>query len=385
MFAQSRREGFALAGAVLAMLVVGAIVTGGFYAANHQSSITRSEYLGDLAQYIAETGLDYTVARTSATTLDNMTLNSQQTVVSGQSVTYGGRTAGTFTSTVTKVTSSLFVVSSTGRVTLGGPNAGSTRTVATVVRLRIADFDNQTAMQIYGDLDVGGTANVNGNDTNLSQWSGCSTTSGTSAVTAQPSAQVRDYGSGGINGSISRQNMDSTNFTVFGDLSWSDVTAMATKIYADGASPSPMPNWSGGVCNTGVQDNWGHPKDSTNPCFNYFPIIWAQGSMNINANTFGQGILLVEGDLDIQGQFEFYGPVIVRGTVFLRGGSLIYGSIFAYGGGVIGADNTVLGNMVAQYSSCSIKRAVLGASGLSRGIPIKDRAWFDLTSVQNSY
>jgi hypothetical protein len=61
----SRRGGFALVGAVLAMLVVGAIVTGGFYAANQQSQVVRSAYLGELAQYIAETGLEAAMGRTT--------------------------------------------------------------------------------------------------------------------------------------------------------------------------------------------------------------------------------------------------------------------------------------------------------------------------------
>lgn len=384
MFVQSRREGFALAGAVLAMLVVGAIVTGGFYAANHQSAAVRSQYLGDLSQYIAETGLDYTVANTPATLLDTLTINTQRTLYNAQSVQYGGRTVGTYTSTITKVTATLFVIQSTGTVTLGGANG--THTVATVVKLRTASMDNNSAMQVYGDLNVGGTADVNGGDSHLSAWSGCTDkASGTAAVTAQPGASVTSVGAGDIDGAITRQRMDSTNFTIFGDLTWSDLTAMATKVYPSGASPNPAPDVQGGVCVTSTQDNWGAPKSNTNACFSYFPIIWARGNMSINANSSGQGILLVEGNLDIMGQFEFYGPVVVRGTIFLRGGSQIYGNIYAFGGGVLGADNTLRGNMVVQYSSCSIKRAVLGVTGLSRGVPIKDRAWFDLSSIQNSY
>lgn len=392
---KSRQGGFALAGAVLAMLIVGAIVTGGFYAANQQSAVVRSEYLGDLAQKIAESGLDATTGRTRARALDSMAMNTIMPVFTNQSVSYGGRVVGTFSTTVTRTTSMLFIVRSTGTVTIGGANAGATRTVGSIVRLRIADFDNQTALQIFGDLEVSGTARVSGTDVNLSAWSGssCTTTSGTSAVTAQPGATIQTNGNGTIAGTTTRQVMDTSAFTVFGDMTWADVVALKTLEYPAGQNLTqidPVCNPSsclpGGTCTTSSNRNWGAPTSATNPCFDHFPIIHALGNLSIASNGRGQGILLVEGNLNITGQFEFYGPVIVRGIIDVgAGGSNIYGSVFAFGGGVIGTDNNIAGGMVLEYSSCSIKRAVLGATGLSRGIPIRNRSWIDLTTAQNSY
>ena len=72
---QSRREGFALAGAVLAMVLVGAIVTGGFYAAHQESQITRSSELSDLAQYIAEQGLERIYAPKVGVKIDDLVLS----------------------------------------------------------------------------------------------------------------------------------------------------------------------------------------------------------------------------------------------------------------------------------------------------------------------
>ena len=389
---QSRREGFALAGAVLAMVLVGAIVTGGFYAAHQETQVTRSAELGDLALYIAETGLDAAMGNATATQLDGYALNSTTTYYNGVNVQYGGRTVGRYTVTITKLTSMLFLVRSTGTVTIGqaGNNSNSTRMVSNVIRLRIADFDNQTAMQVYGNLDVAGTSDIEGTDRNLgATWSGsnCSTTGGSSAVSAQPGASITTTGSGDIDGSIRRNNMTSADFTVFGDLTWSEVVAMATITLPANSSLSQIdPSYSSpGVCDTADQSNWGAPTVRTDACFSHFPIIYARGNLSISANDDGQGILLVEGDLTITSQFEFYGPVIVLGTIDFAGGSNIYGSVFAYGGGTLGEMNNTSGNMIVQYSSCSIRRAVMGASGLSRGVPIRNRSWMDLTAVQNSY
>lgn len=391
----SRREGFALAGAVVAMLVVGAIVTGGFYAANQHSQVARSSYFGDLALYIAETGLDATIGNTSARTLSNMALNSSTTVYSNVAVSYGGTQVGSYTTIITRTSTSLFIVRSTGTVSIGGAQSGATHTLASIVRLRMADFDNNTAMQVYGDLNVGGTAEVEGSDTYRSNWAGDGCTrSSSSAVTAQPGASITTSGRGEIDGAVTRQRMTAANFTVFGDMTWDEVKAMATKTYAPGAQLSqiaanctPSSCAAGSVCNTNVLNNWGAPEAlNTNPCYGYFPIIYAQGDLGISANGSGQGILLVEGNLRITSQFDFYGPVVVKGTMDVgAGGSTITGSVFAFGGGTLGADNSIAGNTEVQYSSCAISRAVLGATGLSRGVPIKNRSFFDLTNVQNSY
>lgn len=384
---QSRREGFALAGAVLAMVLVGAIVTGSFYAAHQESQVTRSTELGDLAQYIAEQGLETVIGSTTAATLDAYGMNSNNPIATNVAVQYGGRTVGNYSVVITRMTQYLFVVRSTGTVTIGqaGNNTNSTRTVSHVVRMRTADFDNQTAMQVYGDLTVTGTSDIVGADTNLVGWSGCTTNTSTSAVTANTGSIVQTQGSGVIAGTVTHQAMTAADFTVFGDLTWSELVSMATNVYGANANPSPNPTASGGVCTTSNIDNWGAPTNSSHACFSHFPIIYTPGDMSISSNTSAQGILLVGGDLSIQSQFEFYGPIIVMGTIDFQGGAEIMGSVFAYGGGTLGNPSQTAGNMIVQYSSCAIKRAALGAIGLSRGVPIRNRSWMDLTAVQNSF
>ena len=385
---QNRREGFALAGAVLAMVLVGAIVTGGFYAAHQESRITRSTELGDVAQYVAEQGLQTTIATTNANTLDALVENNPQTVVSNQAVQYGGRTVGSYTVVINRLTPWLFSVASTGTVSIGqaGNTGNSSRTVTNIVRIRNVDFDNETAVQVYGDLTVTGTSDVVGADSYDSNWTGCSTVANSDAVRANTSSQIDVNGAGQINGTIDQSTpLGAADFTVFGDLSWSDVVSMATNVYASPASPAPAPTANGSDCSKASIDNWGAPTQPTHPCYNHFPIIYAPGDMTISANSVGQGILLVAGDLHVQSQFEFFGPIIVLGAIDFQGGAEIHGSVMAYGGGTLDATNSTAGNMIVQYSSCAIERATQGASGLVRGIPIRNRSWMDQTAVQNSF
>ena len=126
--------------------------------------------------------------------------------------------------------------------------------------------------------------------------------------------------------------------------------------------------------------NWGDPTDPSGVCGSYFPIIYAADNISINANDFGQGILLVEKDLAIQGGFTFYGPVIVKGTLKTAGS----GGHFE--GGVIAANvsletTTVLGDALVQYSSCAVTRAILNNSSLTRVRPLERRSWVDLSAV----
>ena len=387
---QSRREGFALAGAVLAMVLVGAIVTGGFYAAHQESQVTRSSELADLAQYIAEQGLETVVSSTNANTLNALATNGgPDTLASAVNVQYGGKTVGNYTVTINRLTQWLFSVSSTGTVTIGqaGNNSNSQRTVTNVVRIRNVDFDNQTAVQVFGDLTVTGTSDVVGADHFDSSWTGCSTTSGSAAVVANTGSTVQTQGAGQIQRTVSHQSLGAGNFTVFGDLTWSDLVSMATNVYSAGANPSPTPTTTGSppVCNTSNVNNWGAPTQPTHVCANHFPIIYTPGNMSISSNTSGQGILLVAGDLQIQSQFEFYGPIIVMGSIDFQGGAEIHGSVLAYGGGVLNDLSSTAGNMIVQYSSCAIARATQGASGLVRGVPIRNRSWMDQTAIQNSF
>src|SRR3989454_12548566 len=63
-------------------------------------------------------------------------------------------------------------------------------------------------------------------------------------------------------------------------------------------------------------------SDGENPagkCASYFPIVHILGSASINGVQ-GQGILLVDGSLDVQGGFQWFGITIVRGTLKTAGG-----------------------------------------------------------------
>lgn len=388
---ESRREGFALAAAVLAMLVVGAIVTGGFYAASQESSIAKSTDAGNMAFYIAETGLNATLASAQARTLENMADGATDNSGSDTPVSYGGSTVGEYSWQITRMTEYLYLVQSTGTVTLEGPYSGATRTLAAIVRLKKAEFDNNTALQVYGNLTVGGSSAVNGADYSSPTWTDCDSSTTSSAVTANPTSTITTSGDGQINGSTSLTAMDSADFNVFGDVGFDEIAEMANYTFTISETVGPEPQYTVvdglNTCLTAVatKDNWGTPTNPLDPCYNWFPIIHAEQDLRISSSGTGQGVLLVDGDLEVSGGFTFYGVVVVRGEIRMTGtGGHINGTLLTYGDGELSSTSTTLGNSVVQYSSCAIERAALG-SQIARLIPVKDRSWMDMSSIQNSY
>jgi len=132
----------------------------------------------------------------------------------------------------------------------------------------------------------------------------------------------------------------------------------------------------GGVCSQNVLTNWGDGMNPTQPCGSYFPIIHIAGDATLNGDQ-GQGVLLVDGDLDIQGSFVFYGIVLVQGSLKTAGG----GSTDAHFYGAVMASNVDLelnslsGNATLQYSKCAVTNAMEGTQVVT---PVRSRAWAQL-------
>ena len=179
--------------------------------------------------------------------------------------------------------------------------------------------------------------------------------------------------------------VDST-FTNFGDMQWAELVALAKQGGKDvtglgSVVNQTLPDSVGTVCRVSTLNNWGDPRDPNAACGGYFPLIYHGGpTLTIQSGGYGQGILLVDGTLDLRGSFVFNGVIVVQGTFQTQGsGNRIFGAVMASNADF--DSQSLVGGSVVENSTCAVERAILNNSSLSRVRPLETRSWIDLSGV----
>lgn len=378
-------KGFALPAAIGALVIVGVLVTAGFYMARQELRIGVASQNATLAVNLAQSAAN--------DILVNDTRALSKLAVWGDTTLVDTLDQGVVTIQATRLALRLFYLDATAEVTQGGLYAGATRRMGLVTRMTTAGIDPPAALTTQGAVKYGGSSEIHGMDEapdgsgGMADWGGyCDTspvnkpglmTNDTSQITWNGNRNKIEGNMSGTPKFTEDPSITAESLTTFGDLDWYDMAALADKTLS--TAPSVGPVVTGGVCNTAPLGNWGAPTDPTSPCFDYFPIIYVSGDLQLTSGA-GQGILLVEGDLKVTGGFEFYGPVYVRGTLTTMGsGGHFWGGVTAANADL--DTNTVLGNAVITYSSCAIQRAILNNPSLTRVRPLAMRSWVDLSNV----
>ena len=180
-----------MASAVVALVLVGVLVTGGFIAATQESRISESTYNATEALNIAEFGLNETVGTWQIEDYEEAATRPEETFLVCRDGTTVDITAdptltcpnaapvGEYTVSVTPLGGSgaLFLVQSTGRLLRSVQfNAAEPpqRTVAMVVRTTDFNVDMDRAVTVYDKLTIQGNATVTGRDTIPKHWENCS-------------------------------------------------------------------------------------------------------------------------------------------------------------------------------------------------------------------
>ncbi|MGH7607853.1 MAG: hypothetical protein ACREME_10990, partial [Gemmatimonadales bacterium] len=138
------------------------------------------------------------------------------------------------------------------------------------------------------------------------------------------------------------------------------------------------PRVTNGVCDRNDPLNWGDGINPSGACANHFPIVHLKGAGVTSLNGIqGQGILLVDGDLNVQGSYEFFGVTIIRGGLTTAGG----GTTDAHFWGTVMAQNVNLnlqnlsGKATLNYSKCAIIQALQMTQPVA---PMVSRGWAQL-------
>ena len=378
-----QRRGFALATAVGALALVGALVAGAFVASTSEFRTGRDAIQQTRAFAAAEFG--NSAMRANWNNAWNNSMARGDTLIRTYDV--NGAVA---TVRVTRLSDQVFLVAS--EASAGAGQSTSRRRVASLLKLSIPSVALNGALTARGHTKVGGTAFMSGRDTLFPGWDCPAPASGA----AIPGLAIPDWSHVSLGGTckdymcvqgtpqavIGSQMADTSTYFRYGDYGWSDLTAMATKIMGPGPHTGVGPRYASGACDMGDLLNWGEPNKvvvgTPGACENYYPIIYAPGDLKINGDR-GQGILLVGGSLEVQGGFQFYGLIIVRGELRTAGtGGHFTGTVLAANvavGGELTSQNTISGNATFRYSSCALMSALRGTAS---PVGIRDRSWVEL-------
>lgn len=375
----SRNEGFALPVAIFALAMMAVMITGAIFTSHQESRISAATEHSNLAFYLTERGINETIMNWNPAAFAALTTFSTASL--SDTVGYGFWNVD-----VTKLGDRLFFLNSTGTVTRGGIMAGASHMQGLMARVEILDIDPPAALVTRGEVRVGGTAEVHGTDIVPAGWGGYCSASLTDkpGVLNPDSSDVSTFAAGQITGSPPVQEdptISDSTFTQFGGLDWSELVAMSDKFLPGGTFSTIEPSFNAdSTCATGVATNWGDPMNPASGCGAYFPIIHVNGNARMQGGGDGQGILLVEGDLDLRGDFVFNGIIIVQGAFETQGsGNRVLGGVYASNADV--EDLSVVGGSVTQNSSCSVTRALLNNSATARARPLDQRSWIDVTAV----
>lgn len=379
------RGGFALPAAIGALVIVEILAMAGFYVARQELRIGVASKYAAMAVNVAQMGANEVMANWNGYRLGAIAVGKDTTIT--QTVS-----GGTWQVRIQNLNGQLFYLEAQGQVTQGGALwAGATRRVGIVTRMLFANISPPAALTTRGTTTLKGGAEVHGEDTSPPGWSGyCpGTLQNKPGILTNDTSQLATVGKGMVTGNPAwRQDstiVDST-FTHFGDMTWNELVALAQ---AEGKNVSSLggsinntgPDSTGTTCQTGTLTNWGDPTAPQAACGNYFPLIYHGGpTLTIQSGGIGQGILLVNGDLDLRGSFVFDGIVIVQGRFQTQGsGNRIYGGVMA-SNAMFDAQSLVGGSVVSN-STCAVQRAILNNASLSRARPLAQRSWIDLSAV----
>src|SRR2546427_8296696 len=375
-------RGMALAVAIFALVVVGALVAGAFFAGTQEQRVGENQRRVQTSFGVAEAGAQERVLSWDATSMNKRPQYPAGSVVIGPNATAPNGT-GSYGGYSYKVGPNLFLIDVTGRDNASAAGAiagggGARQRIGMITRIAPVDFGIHASLTTQGVVNLSGNADVNGNDQVPTGWISCDPAGPAQPGVRDQGGNVTETGNGSVQGNppvVNDPTVNNNTFTTFGGATYAQLAARAS-LGIPAGNYSTAPVVTGGVCDQTVLTNWGDGENPLGACASYFPIIHATGTITLD-NTQGQGILLVDGDLNIQGSYQFFGIVIIQGDLKTAGG----GTTDAHFWGGVMAKNADLstqnlsGKATLNYSSCSINAVLQATSPISM---MRSRGWVQL-------
>jgi hypothetical protein len=378
-------RGIALAVAIFAIVIVGALVAGAFFAGTQEQRVGENVRRGQQAFGVAEGGAFERIRTWPPESMNVKRWFPLDTVPYTRKLASGG--SGYYGGSVFKLNANLYLVDVTGSDRAseyggGGGGSGARQRVGMLVRVKPIEFNIRASLTTQGTVRLSGQAEVDGNPHVPPNWTDCGGIVDTAKAglrTPDPSlvtgAQGHAFGNPGV---LADPTVTDTTFNKWGDETFATLAARAT-VKLPGGNYRTQPSFNpDGSCNKADLLNWGDGINRNPPsaCASRFPIVYINGSVTLN-DVQGQGILLVNGDLSVQGSYEFFGVTIIKGALKTAGG----GSTEAHFWGAVMAQNVDLdtqgmsGKATLNYSKCAILQSLQNTGMVAL---MRSRGWVQL-------
>ena len=369
---QSGERGAALAIALLALVVVGALAAGAFFAAIQDQRLAENTRRVAQAQGAAEVAADDLVTYWDPAAYDTLPVypEGRWVIADAQASFATPGQSGQFYGAIYRLNHDLFLIDVTGRN--GG--AGARQRVGLLARLLPFDLPVAAALISGGSVTLSNGASVSAGGPPATGWGRCLHADSTPGVPGIRAARAPDVSGGTVVGNPS-VTVDSTigpgTFGDLGAVSYAAMSALAGVQLPPGTYQPGPAYLAAGACNRGDPQNWGGGAFGT-PCADYLPVIHIAGNA-ILGGIGGQGVLLVDGDLDLEGPWDFAGVVVVRGSLRVVGG--IGREVHIYGTVMTQSGTVMVGQTLISYSKCFIGSAL---SGISLAAAVRSRGLVEL-------
>jgi hypothetical protein len=388
-------RGVALPLALFGLIAASVMVTSALVTSSREVSISRAHQEGTHDLYAADDALEqFVAARAGAAITPSERLLGGDYDVAVDDDAYTVTVADLYESTATFLASgayerrevySLIAAQSDGR----GRSVGAL--IETVRSATPITLDIDSGLTLGTNTTISGSAKVsNGSDAAL-----CDSASALNAIRHSSDSEITRQGNGhSIIGGIQQDEREAAELMT-DVLNGATIDQLASHAQIKFGPMYNQPAFSGSPVSTATASNyrWGCPAALVTGCTaaqsSYFPVVVidANGGTVDITGTHGQGTLIIRnGHANIRGVFVYQGIVLIEGSLQIRGNPRIEGAVVAMGDEtVIDPEDSTMsnGNPTIRFNKCQIVEAQRGLTSSSldsspQNINTPTFAWFEV-------
>src|SRR5213075_2566030 len=239
-------RGMALAVAIFALVVVGALVAGAFFAGTQEQRVGENQRRVQQSFGVAEAGAQERVMSWQPEQMNKRLSYPQDSVAIGPNTPAPGGT-GSYGGYSYKLGSNIFLIDITGRdrASAGGVIAGGggeRQRIGLITRIAPIDFGIHASLTTQGGVNLTGNADVNGADQNPDGWANCDPPGPSQPGIRDPGANVGTSGNGSVQGNppvVNDPSINNNSFVSFGGATYDQVAARANITLGPGTYKTP--------------------------------------------------------------------------------------------------------------------------------------------------